>query len=152
MEEQEALATTRRATGVALAARERLTARALAAGFVLICAGLWLGDEPGHGRLAGGLLAMVVMVFALRVRFETPFGFGSAAQLAFVPLMFCLPPALVPLTTCLAVMLSALPDVVARRMAASRLLQALPNAWFALGPAIVFELVGRSATTTRCWC
>ena len=142
--EQEALATTRRAKASGLSARERIAAQALTAGFVLACVALWLGDAPHGVDVVSAALVTAVLVLALRVRFETPFGFGSAAQLAFVPLMFGLPPALVPIATCLAVMCSALPDVIGGRLAAPRLLNALPNSWFALGPALVFELAGRS--------
>ena len=85
--------------------------------------------------------SLVLLVLATRVRFDTPFGFTVATQVAFVPLLFALPVALVP------------PAVVARlralepsttssrgRSHPSRLLLAVGNSVFALGPAAVFAL------------
>ena len=142
VEEQEQLAATRALRVSRMSTRERISTTILTLGFLLATAGLWFVDPPRQLGVPGALCSLVVMVLAMRVRFETPFGYTVATQLAFVPLMFALAPALVPIGACLAVLLATLPDVRAGRLAPGRLVRAVPNAWFALGPAWVFALTG----------
>jgi HD-GYP domain-containing protein (c-di-GMP phosphodiesterase class II) len=122
--------------------RERMIVSLNVAGFVVAAGGLWLVHPPHHLRVAALLWTLLVMVLATRVRFETPFGFTVATQLAFVPLMFAVPAAIVPLASCLAIALSGVPDVLAGRIHPWRLLNAPRNTWFAFGPAWVFALTG----------
>jgi putative nucleotidyltransferase with HDIG domain len=77
-------------------------------------------------------------VLANQVSFETPLGISMASQLGFVPLVFALPVALVPIAVALSVALSGLTAVRAGRMHASKLLKAFSNSWFSIGPAMVF--------------
>ncbi|MBA3749102.1 MAG: HD domain-containing protein, partial [Solirubrobacterales bacterium] len=77
-----------------------------------------------------------------RLEFETGAGFMNPAQLIFVPMLFVLPPAIVPLVVALALVLDRLPEVLAERLHPQRLLSALGDAWFAVGPAVVFLLAG----------
>jgi HD-GYP domain-containing protein (c-di-GMP phosphodiesterase class II) len=79
---------------------------------------------------------------AIRVSFETPFGFTVATQLAFVPLMFALSPALVPLAVLAAFVAASLLDIFTGRLHASKLIRTPANAWFSIGPAFVFAVAG----------
>jgi putative nucleotidyltransferase with HDIG domain len=81
-------------------------------------------------------------VVAAHVRFDTPFGFTVATQLAFVPLLFAMPVALVPIAVAAAMVLASLVRVTAGTMSPSRVLLALGNSWFAIGPAAVFAIAG----------
>jgi HD-GYP domain-containing protein (c-di-GMP phosphodiesterase class II) len=74
------------------------------------------------------------------VRFETPFGFTVPTQLGFVPLLFAMPVAIVPIAVVMALVIGRLPDVVAGTFRPSRLPQTVGNSWFAIGPAAVFAL------------
>jgi HD-GYP domain-containing protein (c-di-GMP phosphodiesterase class II) len=139
-EEQAQLAATRRVRGHRLSVRERIAAATVAGAFVAVEAGLWLTAPPRHIATAALAWTLVAMVLANRVQFETPFGFTVATQLAFVPLMFALPPALVPIAVCVSVVLAALPDIAAGRLSPARLVFVFRNCWFAFGPAWVFAL------------
>jgi hypothetical protein len=77
---------------------------------------------------------------AMLVRFDTPFGFTDAMQLAFVPLLFALPLALVPLVIAVALGLSWLPEIRRGVLQPARLLQVPWNSFFALGPVLVLVL------------
>ena len=80
------------------------------------------------------------MVVATRVRFDTPFGYTVATQLAFVPLLFALPLAIVPLAVVAAMMLARLPELISGEHPPARLIKEVGNSWFAIGPVAVFAL------------
>ena len=113
-----------------------------AAAFAAMVGGLWVLRPPGsvHWTAAGACL--LVTVLAMRVSFQTPFGFTVATQLAFVPLAFALPPALLPIAVLLAFVLSRLPSVLGGRTPALKLVHGPSNSCFALGPAWVFAIAG----------
>ncbi len=112
------------------------------AGFALSVAILWWLKPPHGLPSTAALWSLLVLVLATRVSFETPFGFTVATQLAFVPLVFALSPALVPVAVLAAFMASSLPDILMGRRPAAKLLRAPANAWFAVGPAFVFAISG----------
>jgi putative nucleotidyltransferase with HDIG domain len=80
------------------------------------------------------------MVLATLVRFDTPFGFTVATQLAFVPLLFAVPLAVVPVAVVASLAIARLPDVLTGKHRPIRLLHVIGNSWFALGPVAVFSL------------
>ena len=139
-DEQLHLADSRRNRGVRMTRRERTAELASAAALAAACGALWIVDPPTHVSPLRAGLTLLVLALALRVRFETPFGFTSAAQLAFVPLALALPPALVPLATVVTVLIAYLPDAMRGELRWSRLLRMPTNAWFSLGPAWVLGL------------
>ncbi len=110
--------------------------------FALAVAALWFVAPPHGVPSAGALLSLVVLIVAIRVSFETPFGFTVATQLAFVPLLFVLSPALVPLAVLTAFVASSLLDIFTGHLHASKLIRTPANAWFSIGPAFVFAVAG----------
>jgi putative nucleotidyltransferase with HDIG domain len=144
--EQELLLDTRRRDSVVMTPHERLAEWIVDCGFVVAVALLWLIEPPSSLDLGMVLLCTAVMVLATLVRFETPFGFTVATQLAFVPLVFVTPIALVPVAVVVALAIARLPAVVAGRLRPSRLAQVVGNAWFAIGPAAVFALAHTAPT------
>jgi putative nucleotidyltransferase with HDIG domain len=100
--------------------------------------------------LAGvaGFSILTATVFVLGIalasnaRFDVGAGFTVPTQAVFVPMLFALPVAVVPLLVVLALGLGMLPDIVRGRIAPSWLLTAAGNSWFALGPALVLVLAG----------
>jgi signal transduction histidine kinase/CheY-like chemotaxis protein len=139
-EEQAVLADTLQRPSSTLSARERLAEAILGGCFAVAVAGLWAAAPP-HGFVVGPAAAcLLVLVLALRVRIDTPFGFTVPTQLAFVPLLFALPGSLVPLAVVLAMALSRVPDIASGRVRPSRLVQTVANSWFAIGPVAVFTL------------
>jgi putative nucleotidyltransferase with HDIG domain len=140
--EQELIADTFRRAEARLPLRERLTEILIGSGFVIATGVLWWARPPGALALAPAVLCLLVMVLATRVRFDTPLGFTVATQLAFVPLLFAMPVAIVPIAVVAALMMARLPEVVAGKLKPSRLLLEVGNSWFALGPVTVFVLAG----------
>jgi putative nucleotidyltransferase with HDIG domain len=95
-------------------------------------------DQPvDAGDVVLFVLAAAVMG---RLKFETGAGFTVPTQLIFVPMLFVLPPAIVPLVVAAAIALAAMPEVLARRRHPQRLLVVVCDAWYALGPVLVFLL------------
>jgi putative nucleotidyltransferase with HDIG domain len=101
--------------------------------------------------------ASYVAIFALaaaimgRLEFEVGSGYTVPTQLIFVPMLFVLPPAIVPLVVAAALLLDRIPDVVTSRWDWARLLWVPGDAWFAVGPALVFLLAGVGDPTLGDW-
>lgn len=140
LEEQELLADTFRRESSRLPARERVSETVIGLAFALAVAGLWWIRPPHAFALVPAVLCLLVLVLATRVRLDTPFGFTVATQLAFVPLLFAVPAALVPIAVVMALVIARLPDVIAGRARPSRLLLQVGNSWFVIGPVAVFVL------------
>ena len=123
-----------------------LAVAAVASGcFALAVAALWWLQPPDGLPSTGALWSLLVLIVAMRVSFETPFGFTVATQLAFVPLVFTLSPALVPIAVVIALFASRLPDLVTGRLRPAKLLRIPANTAFAIGPAFVFAVAGTGA-------
>ncbi len=97
-----------------------------------------------HIALVPALGCVVALAVAANVPFAVGDGYTVPTQLAFVPLLFTVSPALVPVAVLVALALARLP-AVARRRPLSRLLLLPGDAWFAVGPAVVLTLFGTGA-------
>jgi putative nucleotidyltransferase with HDIG domain len=142
LEDQELLADTLQRAVTVVSRRELVAETAAGAGYLAAAAALWAAAPPHHVGLLGPALCLAVFVLAMRVPFDTSFGFTVPTQLAFVPLLFALPPALVPLAVVLGLALARVPDLVRGSTRPSRLLAAAGNSWFAIGPVAVFVIAG----------
>jgi putative nucleotidyltransferase with HDIG domain len=142
VEEQEMLAETLRRVESGMSARERWSECGFALAFAVVVAGLWWLRPPHAFSVLPAVLCWLVLVLATRVRFETPLGFTVATQLGFVPLLFVLPVAVVPVASVAALVAAALPEVIRGRTRPGRLPLAIGNSWFAVGPAAVFAIAG----------
>jgi putative nucleotidyltransferase with HDIG domain len=139
-EEQELLAETIEREGARMTTRELVTGRLLAVGFAAAVAALWLLMPPSSFAPVPALVCLAVLVLAMLVSFDTPFGQSRATQLGFVPLLFAMPPAVVPIAVAVAMAIAWLPDVKSGELRPARLLQVPCNCWFAVGPVAVFTL------------
>jgi putative nucleotidyltransferase with HDIG domain len=101
--------------------------------------------------------ALEVVVFTLaaavmgRLEFEVGPGYTVPTQLIFVPMLFLLPPAIVPLVVAAALLLDRIPDIVTSRWDAARLMWVPGDAWFAVGPSLVFLLAGVDGPALDDW-
>jgi putative nucleotidyltransferase with HDIG domain len=86
-----------------------------------------------------------------RLEFEVGSGFIVPTQLLFVPMLFVLPPAIVPMIVAGAYVLDRVPDVVAGRLHPQRLVAVLGDAWYAVGPAAVFVIAGIDGPSLGDW-
>jgi putative nucleotidyltransferase with HDIG domain len=87
--------------------------------------------------LKTALLYVVGIAVAGQVRFDTGAGFTVPTQAVFVPMLFAVPVAVVPLLVAAGLALGTVPRVLRGEIAPSWLLTAASNSWFAVGPAIV---------------
>ena len=143
LEDQAILADTR-ARAQALPARERVAECVVGVVLLASIGVLWLLRAPHLVDLPRAGLCIVVMALAIRVRFDTPFGFTVATQLVLIPLLFAVPSALVPVAVLVAFALEWLPDGIRGRRRA-QLWQLPGHALFSVFPALVFAIAGTPA-------
>jgi putative nucleotidyltransferase with HDIG domain len=143
--EQDLLAETLERDQTPLAGRERAAEIVVAIGFLAAVAALFAARPPHSFDMLPALLCVLVLAVAVQVRFHVASGFTVPTQLGFVPLLFVVPVAVAPLAVALALVLAGLPEVARGRMRPGRLVHALGNSWFAIGPAAVFAVSGTDA-------
>jgi putative nucleotidyltransferase with HDIG domain len=140
VEDQELLESTLRRGASRMTRREILAATLSALGLAAAVAGVWAIRPPGPFAVGPALLCLVVLVLSIKVRFDTPFGFTVPVQLAFIPLVFAMPLAVVPIAVMSAFAVALLPELVKGETRPSRLLLQASNGWFSLGPVAVLAL------------
>jgi putative nucleotidyltransferase with HDIG domain len=138
--EQELLENTLSRRATAMRPREVLVAAISVAALAAATAAVWSIAPPHAFALAPALICLLVLALAITIPFDTPLGFTVPSQLAFVPLVFLTPVALVPIAVAIAFTIAALPGFIRGRTHPCRLLLQLTNAWFAIGPAAVFAI------------
>ena len=106
-------------------------------------------DAPApSGSVVLGLV--VAMALVSRVEFDVGAGFASPLQLVLVPALFVVHPAWAPFAVASGLVLGRLPDVMRARNP-DRLLVAIGNSWFAVGPAIVLAAGDVTAPALEHW-
>jgi signal transduction histidine kinase/CheY-like chemotaxis protein len=151
LEVQDAIAETLQRQRLLMSTRERLAEVFLSAAFIVAVALLWRFDPPGSFSIAPAIFCFVVLVLAGRIRIDTPFGWTVPTQLAFVPLVFALPLALVPIAVVATMAVANVIDIAGGKLRISRLVQAVPNAWWAIGPVAVFAIARVSPQQAGAW-
>src|SRR4051812_49203348 len=121
--------------------RELFVQTAAGALFVAAALTLMLLTRP---TVNPGAAALLIALYAIVVRIEFPVGAGHAVptQLVLVPMLVVLAPALVPFAVALGLLAAAALDWRLGRVGARRLVSAIPDAWHALGPALVLIAAG----------
>jgi putative nucleotidyltransferase with HDIG domain len=99
-----------------------------------------LGGLDSSGSLPVAAFYVLAVAVLSQVRFDIGAGFTVPTQAVFVPMLFALPVAVVPLLVAAALALGMLPAVLNGNVPASRLLTVPSNSWFAWGPALVLLL------------
>ena len=127
-----------------VARRERTVELLFGAGFLAAVVALWqiAGAPLSEIDVLPALACILCLAVAVHVAFAVGDGYTVPTQLAFVPLLFTLPPALVPPAVVVALVVARVPAVAAGRWPASRLLLIPGDAWFAIGPAVVLAAAG----------
>ncbi|MEA2483614.1 MAG: hypothetical protein QOC55_1561 [Thermoleophilaceae bacterium] len=101
-----------------------------------------LAFEPERALNVGAAGALTVaFAIAARVRFSVGPGYTSPVQLVFFPMLFFLPAPAVPVCVAVGYAIAKLVDAVTGRGHRDRVATAAPDAWFSLGPALVFAAV-----------
>ena len=127
------------------APRRELAVETAAAGLFLAVA-IPLAFPPflaGHVDLPlAGLLLTLYALAAGTVRFPIGAGYLVPTYVILVPMLLLLPPATVPLLAALAWLAASAGRLAARRGRPEHVLMAVPNAWHAVGPALVLVVAG----------
>lgn len=128
-----------------------LVAALLLAGAVVAMATLF----PDGAIASPVAIAGLVLAYALAatVRFDVGVGFTSPSQLVFVPMWFAVPPALLPVLVAAGLVLEQLITIARSRRSRHplRALSSVPDAWHAVGPALVLGFTGATEPTLADW-
>jgi putative nucleotidyltransferase with HDIG domain len=108
---------------------------------VAVIALIEIGD-PGHIPVGAALVLTLAFVLLSRFEFETGAGYALPTQLAFVPMLFVLPPEVAPALVVAGRVLSGLPDIATGDLSRDRLIPRLGDSWYSLGPAVVLSAAG----------
>ena len=135
-----------------IGARERRIGLAASASFAVVAIAMPLvlpAGRPFQLGLAIGLVAAYAL--ADRVAFRVGAGWAVATQLILVPMLFLLPPAVVPLLVAAALAADRIPELSSGAIHPSRLLLMVADGWYAVGPALVLALTGPADPTWSDW-
>ena len=129
------------------ASRRELKVEAIAAGSFLLVAIPLATPALLLNAIDPLLVALLIALYALvagAIRFPIGAGYMVPSYLVLVPMLLLLPPATVPLFVAIALVLASVGRCLAGRVSAEHILFSVPNAWHALGPALVLLVVGRT--------
>jgi putative nucleotidyltransferase with HDIG domain len=96
-----------------------------------------------------GLIA--VFAVAQQVQFEVGIGYTVPTQLVLMPMLILAPPALVPLLVAAGLLAGRLPSYLRGEVHLSRVAFVLPDAFYAVGPALVMALLGPAHIGLEDW-
>jgi diguanylate cyclase (GGDEF)-like protein len=119
------------------------------AGALFLAATGTLLAVSGAAHLRVGLLALLIVMYLAVARVEFPIGAGHVVptQLVLMPMLVLLPPAVVPIAVAIALVLLSMSEWALGRATTRRIVSSVPDAWHALGPAIVLAACGRPEPT-----
>src|SRR3954463_2933366 len=125
-----------------LSDRLLLTESILAVLFVVAGVALIELADPDHISVGAAVVLTIAFALLSRFEFETGAGYAIATQLAFVPMLFVLPPEVAPALVAAGRLLSGLPDFLRGELPGDRVISRLGDAWYSLGPAVVLTAAG----------
>ena len=134
-----------------LSRRDRLAESgiALALVAVIVCLALWLPGPAGSPWLAGALLA--VQLVAHRIRFAVGSCRAVATQVAVVPMLLLLHPALVLGLLVASGVLGRAPEYLRGRTHPDHAVFAFGDSWYAVGPALVISAAAGGGPALDHW-
>ena len=135
-----------------LSRRELVTEALVAAAFLVACAVLLVAVDS-ENEWSWGVVAALVGGYALasRVQFQAGAGYTAPTQLLFVPMLFAAPLEAVPLLVAAGNALGQLPEYVAGRRHAHKLVLDVSDAWHAVGPVVVLAAAGAQTPDWDDW-
>lgn len=144
---QEGRARTHRSLG----GREGVVRAVAAVAFLVASALLALATPHGELDLPLSIALVGGLAIVSRVKFDIGVGYTAPLQLVLVPMLLLLPPAAVPGAVALGLVLGRLPDVLRGRAHVDRLVVSIGDAWFVIGPAVVFAVADLDAVSLDHW-
>jgi putative nucleotidyltransferase with HDIG domain len=123
---------------------DRLLLTEAIAALLFVVAAIVLIEVGQVGHVPVGAAIVLTIAFALlaRFEFETGAGYAIATQLAFVPMLFVLPPEIVPPLVAAGRLLSGAPEFLRGYLPPDRILSRLTDCWWSFGPAVVITAAG----------
>ena len=126
----------------------------LACGALLVAAVATLALAAPSARTLQPIVALgLIAAFAVaqRVQFEVGIGYTVPSQLVMMPMLILAPPALVPLLVAAGLLIGRLPSYLRRDVHLSRVAFVLPDAFYAVGPALVMAALGPARVGLDDW-
>lgn len=108
---------------------------------------------PAHRHVSLGVLALLVVSYALaaRVEFEVGSGVVVPTELVFAAMMFTLPARVLPIAVAVAMVGSRAPELFRGTEGIAGVLPAVGSGWFSLGPTALLIALHEPAPTTARW-
>jgi len=100
---------------------------------------------------AGAIGLILLYAIAQQIQFDVGAVYTIPTQLVLMPTLLLAPPALVPLLIAAGLLVGRLPGYLRREVHLSRLAFVLPDAWHAVGPAVVIALFARGQIDVGDW-
>jgi len=97
------------------------------------------------------VMCVATLAIASRVMFEVGSTYTVPLQLVLVPMLFVIPPQVLPLCVAVGLALGKLPETVSGQRPLSRLPLALGDSWFAIGPALVLTVAASGPPDGHDW-
>jgi HD-GYP domain-containing protein (c-di-GMP phosphodiesterase class II) len=132
--------------------RERTVDLVAAVGFVIVAVAMAVAFEPSRSLDPWLALALVACyALASRVEFAMGSGWAVPTQLFFVPMLFLLPTAAVPLFVAAALLIARLPEYARGAVHLQRTVIRVAEAWYSVWPALVLSATGVTVATFGDW-
>src|SRR5947208_4922588 len=125
-----------------LSDRELIVESIFAALFVVAAVALIEIGDPGHVPVGPAIVLTIAFALLSRFEFETGAGYALATQLVFVPMLFVVPPEIVPALVAAGRILSGLPEFLDGTLPLDRVISRLSDSWYSIGPAAVLTAAG----------
>src|SRR4051794_33141062 len=130
-----------------LSARERRVESATAALFAVTAIALPAAWPRPWPDVPTAILLVATYSLVARVRFQVGPGLVRPTELVLVPMLFLLPPPLVPGLVAAGSVFSVLPEILRRRAHPERIVVAIADSMHAVGPAVVVTLLAPAEPT-----
>jgi putative nucleotidyltransferase with HDIG domain len=141
----------RRSRSEPLSDRETITEAISAGLFVVAAVALIEIGKPSHVPIGPAIVLLAAFVLLARYEIEIGAGYAPPTQIAFVPMLFVLPPEVAPALVAVGRILSGLPDFLSGRRSPDRVLSRIGDSWYAIGPAVVLSAAGISGAHWVDW-
>src|SRR4051812_38495686 len=131
--------------------RERVVHGSFAAALLAAVVAMGFAFSDRHASLPAALLLLGIAITTFRVRFTIGAYTGSPVQLATVPTLLLLPPALAVVVLAAAWMLGFLHACLRGRLHRDRVLVAIADQWYVAGGALVLGLWAPATPQLSAW-
>jgi HD-GYP domain-containing protein (c-di-GMP phosphodiesterase class II) len=109
---------------------------------VIVAVVLWGVAPPAAVNVPLLVVTIAALAATARIEFEMGPVYTAPLQLVVVPLVLLFPPAVALPAVCIGLVVAELPGVLRGQVHPDRLVAAIGNGWFAVGPVVVLAIAG----------